>query len=278
MNPSPTSADWSTARQQTVGAPLQTIPELPPELVPFVYATVVLVGGLVTGYLVGRLSRRLLVAVGIPDGVEGTAFERTTRSFGSSTVDFVARLSSWFVYAVTLLAAINIAGVLDTDVFWLRVTEFVPRLFVAALVVVVGVVVADKAELLVSERLRGIKLPEVNLAPKTVKYSVLLVAALVALAQLGVQTLALVALLTVYTFGMVLFGALAFRDFLSSGAAGVYLLLNQPYGIGDQIRVGDREGVVQGMNVFVTRVENDTHEYVIPNRLVIRNGVVRVRE
>jgi small-conductance mechanosensitive channel len=75
---------------------------------------------------------------------------------------------------------------------------------------------------------------------------------------------------------VLLFSALALRDVLPAAAAGVYLLLQQPYGIGDHVVVGDHEGVVQEVNVFVTRVEGEGREYIVPNHKVFREGVVRV--
>jgi small-conductance mechanosensitive channel len=263
-------------RLQLVSEFLEALPTI--LQTPIVYAALVLILGILLGYVIGKLNKRLLEAAGVPSAVEGTSFERTAQSLGSSTVEIVARMSSWFVYIVTVMVAVNLAGLVNPQIFWTQLTGFVPQLFIASLVVVVGFVVADKAELLVGERLRGIKLPEVSVIPGLVKYSVLYVAFLIALSQIGVATLALVALLVVYAFGVVFVGALAMRDFLSSGAAGVYILLNQPYGIGDEIRIGDRQGVVQGVDVVVTRIENENEEHVVPNHLVLEQGIVRVRE
>ncbi len=245
---------------------------------PAIIAAAVLVLGFVVGYLVGRLNEQLLSAAGVPEAVEGTPFERTAQSLGTSTVEIVARLSSWFIYGIAILTAIHIAQLLETDAFWERIIEFVPQVFIAVLVLIVGFVVADKAELYVSEYLRGVKLPEVSIIPKVVKYSVLYVTFLVALDQVGVQVLALLILLTVYIAGLVIVGAYAFKDFIVSSAVGIYLLLEQPYGIGDRVEIGDRRGIVQEVDLFVTKVESDSEEYIIPNRLVFDEGIVRIRE
>jgi small-conductance mechanosensitive channel len=44
------------------------------------------------------------------------------------------------------------------------------------------------------------------------------------------------------------------------------------------VAIGDHEGIVQEVDVFVTHVEADDREYVVPNHLVFRRGVVLVRE
>ncbi|ELY95910.1 mechanosensitive ion channel domain-containing protein [Natrialba taiwanensis] len=245
---------------------------------PAVIAAAVLVLGLVIGYLVGRLNKELLSASGVPEAVEGTPFERTAQSIGTSLVDIVARLSSWFIYGIAVLTAIHIAQLLDTEAFWIRVVEYIPQVFIAVLVLIFGFIVADKAELAVSEYLRSVKLPEASIIPRVVKYSVLYVAFLIALGQIGVYVLPLLILLAVYALGLVFVGSVVFKDFLISSAAGIYLLLNQPYGIGDRVRIGDQAGIVQEVDLFVTKIEDNSEEYIIPNRKVFEDELVRVRD
>ncbi|GAB7090244.1 mechanosensitive ion channel [Halorubrum luteum] len=241
-------------------------------------ALFVLIVGLLLAYLVVVVNRRLLRRAGVPEAIEGTAFERTAREFGTSTVSIVAKLSGYFIAGVTIIVALTVANVEYVDLFWSDVATFLPKLFVAALVLIVGVVLGDKVELLVAERLRGVKLPESGLFPPLVKYSVVYVAVLIALGQIGIETLALVVLLAAYAFAVVLFTALATKDLLASAAAGVFLLLRQPYGIGDEVKVANRRGIVQEVDLFVTHIETDGEEHVVPNHVVFRDGIVRIRE
>lgn len=241
-----------------------------------VIALFVFIGFVIVGYLVGRLTARLLTSVGISDVVEGTTFERSAQGVGSSTVAVMARMSSWFIYGIGALVALHIIGVLDAGLLWLEATIFVPQLFVAILVIIVGIVLGEKSALVIAERLRGIKLPEVTLLPPLAKYSIIFLAVLIALSQIGVVTTALVVILAAYAFGLVFLAGIACKDLLTSGAAGIYLLLRQPYGIGDEIRVGDREGIVQEVDLFVTRIESEEVEHIIPNRELLTLGIARL--
>jgi hypothetical protein len=238
----------------------------------------VLAFGLFVAALVGAVNRRLLTRAGVPEAIEGTAFERTVREFNTSTVRILAQLSSYFIVAVAIIVALTVADVNYLDQFWSSVASFLPRLFVALIVMIVGIVVGDKAELIVAERLRGIKLPELGVLPPLVKYSVVYVAALVALGQVGVQTIALVVLLAAYAFAVVLFTALATKDLVASAAAGVFLLLRQPYGVGDEVKVAGERGIVQEVDLFVTHIEADGEDHVIPNHSVFRDGIILIRE
>ena len=237
----------------------------------------VLVLGLVLGFLVGVVVRRLLVGLGVPETIEGTGFERTVQSLGTSTVRIVSTLSSYFIYGVAVLAALTVARIDLADRFWNEVVGFLPQLFFATLVLILGIVVGDKISLVVAERLRGVKLPQIGIIPAIVKYSVFYLFALIALSQVNVATGALIVLLGAYLFALIFLGGLAFKDMLASGATGVYLLLHQPYGIGDEVRVGDTSGIVQEVDLFVTHVESSDEEYIIPNRRIFEQGVVRVR-
>jgi small-conductance mechanosensitive channel len=241
-------------------------------------AAAVLLLGIVVGYLVGTFNKRLLRSAGVPGAIEGTAFERTARNVGTSTVSILGWLSGLFVVLVSFLVALNTAEVNYTGPFWSRVANFVPQLFIALFVLVVGLVVGDKAELVAGERLKGVKLPESTVVPGVVKWSVFYIAALVALSQVGVATTALLLLLAAYAAALIVFLALALRQLLPAGAAGIYLLFNQPYSIGDRVELGGKEGVVQEVSVFTTTIEDEEAEHVVPNHRAMEEGITRLRQ
>jgi len=240
-------------------------------------ALLVFLAGVVVAVVLGRLTAGTLRRLGVPEAIEGTAFDRTTRRFDTTTVGIVGRIVTYTGVVVAGFAALSVGGTAAANRFWAGVAEFLPSVFVALLILLIGLVVGDKAELVVAERLKGVKLPQTGALPTAAKYSVLYVAVLVALSQVGVQTLSLVVLLAAYVVAVVVVCVVAFRALLTSGAAGVYLLLNQPYGIGDEVRIAGHRGIVQEVDLFVTHVENDGEEYILPNALVFREGVVRVR-
>jgi len=243
-----------------------------------VAAIVVLIVGLLLAYYVRRWIHRMAGRVGITGAVEGTPFERTARNFGTSTVGIVGWLAALFVYVGAVILALQFVDLLRVELFWSQVTSYLPRVFVAILALIVGLIAGDKAKLVVAERLRSVKLPEAGLIPELVKYSIVYIATLIALGQIGVDTLALLVLLAAYAFGLVFLSAVAFRDLLAASAAGIYVLLAEPYAIGNEIKVDGKRGIVQEINVFVTHIESDGEVYVVPNQHVLRSGVVRFRE
>jgi small-conductance mechanosensitive channel len=243
-----------------------------------VMAIAVLVIGLFAGYAVWYITRRILQRLGVPDLVEGTVFERSVRGLGTSTIGVLSTMAALFVYVGSVVIALSFVDVLDTRLVWSQLTTYLPQLFIAVLALIAGFIVGDKTKLVVSDRLRSVKLPQVGLLPEIVKYSIFFIGGLIALAQLGVATDALLVLLGVYLFGIVFIGGLAFKDLLTAGGAGVYLLLTEPYSIGDRVRIDDHEGIVQEVDVFVTHIESDGEEYIIPNQRVLQSSIVRIRD
>lgn len=255
---------------------------VPVQVVDFVSARgwvalgVLIVGGALA-YLVGMVSRRALVRAGLPEAIEGTAFERTAREFGTSTASIVAGLVGLLVALLSIVTALTVANIQFAGFLRDDIAGFLPRAFVAVLILIAGIVLGDKVEVLIAERLRSVKLPQVGVLPRAAKLGVIFLAVVLALDQVDIATGALLVLLRVTALGLIAFTAIALWDVLPSGAAGIYLLLSQPYGIGDEIRIGDRNGIVQEVDVFTTRIESDDEEYIVPNRRVFRDGIVRIR-
>lgn len=241
-------------------------------------AVLMLLFGIVAAILIVRLIRRLLVALDVPAVVEGTPFERSAQRIGTSTVSLLAWLSGAFILLVATIAALRVLGILAQELFATRIATYLPQIFAATIILIVGIILGDKVEVAISERLRSVKLPEIGVLPSLVKYTVIFIAVLVALGQLGVFITPLLVVLAAIVFGAVILAALAFGDLLASSAAGVYVLLNEPYAIGDEVEIDGKRGIVQEIDVLVTRIESDSEEFVIPNQQVFRSGVTRIRE
>jgi Small-conductance mechanosensitive channel len=261
---------------------LQSLPPVAREFIAAVpqaiwVAILIFIASVTTAIITGRITTRLLLQLNIPAVTEGTAFERTAQEFGTSTVNLISGLVRYFIIAGGVVGSLSVTDLQYGTTLWQEAVQFLPRVFIALLVIVTGILVGDKVELFVDEQLRQVKLPEITIISRLAKITTFYIAALVGLSQLGVATLALVVLLAVYLFAVVAFAVVAFVDLLKSAAVGTYLLLHQPYAIGDEVEIGDTRGIVQEIDLFVTHVENDTEELIIPNTLVFKRGIIRIR-
>jgi len=238
--------------------------------------TVILVAGLVLGYILKNLAVRVAESTGVDGFVEGTTFERVANSFGTSTVGIIATTFEWSVYAVAVVLCLDIlkVEVFEADIL-AYITGYAPNIVAAFFILVFGAILADKASVLVSERLEGFKMSDLGVVPTIVRYSIIFVAVLMALSQLGVSTTSLHILLGAYLLTVIVVSVVAFRFVLPSAVSGLYILTTDPYGIGDTVRIGDVEGTVQEVDLLTTRVASDGEEHIVPNREVFEQGVSR---
>lgn len=108
-----------------------------------------------------------------------------------------------------------------------------------------------------------------------VKYLVIAIGLIAVLQQLGVQAASVIAVLGAASLAI----GLALQGTLSNVAAGVMILLQRPYRVGDRVELNGRQGVVQGMDLFNTRVlDYDGLTLHIPNGKVFGDMIVNINQ
>lgn len=81
----------------------------------------------------------------------------------------------------------------------------------------------------------------------------------------GVPTTAVITSFSLATAGIVL----AFQDVLKNFIAGIYLLVERPFTIGDRVKVRDAEGSVEEVDIRTTALKTDTGMIIlVPNNII----------
>lgn len=85
------------------------------------------------------------------------------------------------------------------------------------------------------------------------------------LSVVGVPTSAVITSLGLATAGIVL----AFQDVLKNFIAGIYLLVERPFTIGDRVKVRDAEGTVEEVDIRTTALKTDAGVIIlVPNNII----------
>lgn len=100
--------------------------------------------------------------------------------------------------------------------------------------------------------------------------AILVIGAITALGSAGVNVSAMVASLGLSGLAV----GLASKDAFSNLLAGIMVLLYQPIKIGDNIQVGNYQGVVSKMSLRYTHLKGDDKEILIPNASFLTNNIV----
>jgi small conductance mechanosensitive channel len=103
------------------------------------------------------------------------------------------------------------------------------------------------------------------LVGRLIAVGIMAIALLIVLGLLGANWTGLLAVVSAGTVAV----GLALQDVLKNLVAGIYLLLERPFRVGDAIRVRDVEGVVHGVDIRATVIRNARDELVlVPNATV----------
>lgn len=146
--------------------------------------------------------------------------------------------------------------------------QFGPRLLTAILIVVAGVIIGGWAERWLARALQRFDLepPLRVLLSRITRGLVLLLFLVMALQNLGVQLLPLIAGLGVAGAGI----ALAMQGVLSNIVAGLSIIISKPFRVGQYIQVAGVEGRVEHVSLFSTILTHaDRSTVVIPNRKIV---------
>lgn len=146
--------------------------------------------------------------------------------------------------------------------------KFGPKLVVAIAILVAGHFAgrwAGRATLRLLARLQ-LEPPVRQLVERLVRLLVLALFGIVALQNLGVELLPLIAGLGVAGAGI----ALAMQGVLSNVAAGLTIIFTRPFRVGDYISINKEEGEVLDISLFNTILGHpDLSRVVIPNRRIV---------
>jgi small conductance mechanosensitive channel len=146
--------------------------------------------------------------------------------------------------------------------------KFGPKLLVAVVIMIAGYFVARWTAGLVGRSLGRFELepPVRELMISVLQGLVLLLFGIMALQNLGVELLPLIAGLGVAGAGI----ALAMQGVLGNLVAGLTIILTRPFRVGDYISIVKEEGEVAQVKLFNTTLRHgDRSQVVIPNRRIV---------
>jgi small conductance mechanosensitive channel len=146
--------------------------------------------------------------------------------------------------------------------------QFGPKVLVAVIIIVIGVYVGRWIGKISDRALHKLNLepPVQDLLVRIIRIIVLGLFTIMALQNLGIQLLPLIAGLGVAGAGV----ALAMQGVLGNIMAGLTIIFTKPFRVGEYISIGEEEGQVENISLFSTVLGHyDLSQVVIPNRKIV---------
>ena len=181
-----------------------------------VAALVVFLVGWLVAVLVAKLVWHVVRLIKLDRALESVGFRKVWERSGYklNSPFFFYELAKWFFIAVFLMAATDILGLVQVTEFLRTVVGYLPNVFVAAFVLLIGVLVARFLEGLVRGSVKAAQLASANFLGSLAKWAVIIFSLLIALSQLMVAE----EVIRIVIMGVVAGGAIAFG--LSFGLGG----------------------------------------------------------
>ncbi len=237
------------------------------ELLPNLLGALVLV---VVGWVLAWLLRAVIVRL-IPRLyrlIPSRAVQRGLKTSGVERLaaEIIAGILYWLVFIIFLAAATEALGLPVVPTLVSALARYLPSVLAAVVVIVVGTVLANicRTAIVAAAASAGVAYGE--LLGRTAYVTLLLVASVVAIDQLGIDstfltvTLAIVLLAT--TGGLALGFGLGARATVSNLLAAHYLA--QSYRVGQQVRLGETEGRIVEITSTAVILETPAGRAVVP--------------
>lgn len=154
-------------------------------------AIVIVLVGWVVGALLSRVISQIIRSLKIDEALRKAGLEDVVRRGGISldSGHFVGSLVKWFVIVAFLVTAFDVLGLVQINTF-LRdvVLLYMPRVIVAALVLIVAGVLGDVMKRVVVTSAKTAGIHSSGLAGNVTKWAIWIFAVLVALSHLGIAS------------------------------------------------------------------------------------------
>lgn len=176
-------------------------------------AAIVFTVGWVVGIIVGRVIEQIMQVLRLDEALRKTGLHEAVKEAGFQlhAGRFLGELAKWFVVIVGLYASLEILGMQQVNIFLQQaVLEFMPKVIVASLMIIVAAIVAEVAKNVVAGTARAAGVRSANFGGAVAKWAIWIFGIGAALAQIGIATAFIQIFFTALVFAFALAFGLAF--------------------------------------------------------------------
>ena len=244
-------------------------------------AVIVLVIGFIASRYVGRGVSRLSETLGLQKAGERSGLSDSMQQVGiqRSVSQILGTIVFWLLMSVFLMAACNILGMTSVTNAMENVVNYIPKLLVASVIVVVGLLLSSFLRGVIATSADRVGISYAQQLATACYYLLAMMVFIAAFDQLAIK-FELLNYVILIAFGAVAVGfGLAFglggRDVMGGILAGYYV--RQRMQTGDQVNISGFEGTIREVGPVATVVESNEdgllHRHSIPNVKMLNEAV-----
>jgi small-conductance mechanosensitive channel len=241
-------------------------------------ALVVVLLGFLVAKLLDALLSRLLAKLGLDRLMAGTGLTKLMGRVGIRVPisTLVGKIVYWFVLLIFFVSAAESLGLQRVSATLDVLALYLPKVFGAVLVLLVGVLLAQLVNGIVRGAAEGVGIEYAGGLGRVAQWLVIVISISVAISQLEIKTdllnhVIVIALITV-GLAVALAMGLGSREVAGQILAGIYV--RELYQVGQQVRIGELEGLIEEIGTVKTTVLTDEGELVsLSNRILLAEKV-----
>ncbi|MDQ3076476.1 MAG: hypothetical protein M3Q63_00255 [bacterium] len=173
-------------------------------------AILILFIGWIIAIVLGSLVQNAVKLIGLDETIERTGINQKLRVTGQYKLlsGMLGKLTKWFIILITLIAIANTFNLPQVTQFLNAVALYIPRVIVAVIILVIGMLLSDFVARILSTGINASKLPVRHRTTiiSVARYAIIVFSIMAALVQLNIVP----ALIEILFAGLVLALALAF--------------------------------------------------------------------
>ena len=261
------------------------VPPVPDTVIMLAPKLVAMVSVLVIGYVIARWVGSLITVIadkiGLQTAAEKSGLAKSMHDVGIKrpVPAIVGGLVFWLLMCVFVMAGFNILGLESVTSAMSEVVNYIPRLLVATVVVVIGLLAATFLRGVVATSADRVGLSYAEYLAGGCYWVLSILTFIAAFNQLGIQFALLEKLILIGSAGLAAGFALAFglggRDVMSGILSGYYV--RQRLQAGDTVSVAGLEGTVREVGPVATVIETRegglVSRHSVPNAKMLQEAV-----
>lgn len=154
-------------------------------------AVILFIIGWVVGSVVGKAIHQVISALKVDKLFESAGVNEFTQRTGVkvNVGKFIGLLFKWFIIIVFLMASLQIIGLTQVNDFLREaVLYYLPKVIIAALVLIIAALISDTMKKLVSTSAKAVNVKYSNMLGSIASYAIWIFAFIIALSELGIAT------------------------------------------------------------------------------------------
>ena len=243
-------------------------------------ALIIIVLGLIVAKIADAVLGKGLAKLGLDRLMSGTGVNKMLARIGinMSVSAITGKVAYWFILLTFVVSASESLGLARVSSTLDAITLYLPKVVGAALILLGGLLLSHLANGVVRGTAESVGVEYANGIGRFVQGLLVIITVSLAIGQLQIETalLNMVIAIVLITFGMAAALALGLgsRDLVAQIIAGIYV--RELYQPGDDIAVGDVEGVIEEIGTVKTQILNADGQLIsVANRELIEQRVRR---